>query len=61
MIIECKAETVALSKETLQQVLRYNITVPAEFLLITNGHYTHGWEKKGRQLHVLAELPAWIV
>jgi len=61
MIIECKAETVVLSKETLQQVLRYNITVPADFLLITNGQYTYGWEKKERQLHILTELPGWIV
>jgi hypothetical protein len=61
MIIECKAETVVLSRETLQQVLRYNITVPADFLLITNGQHTYGWEKKERQLHVLAELPAWRV
>src|SRR6185295_4445123 len=61
MIVECKAETVTLNKETLQQVLRYNITVPADFLLITNGHSTFGWEKKERQLHVLAELPGWMI
>jgi hypothetical protein len=61
MIIECKAETVALSKETLQQALRYNISVPVEFLLITNGHTTYGWEKKEGQLHILSELPVWIM
>src|SRR5689334_21698766 len=60
MIIESKAETVALSKETLQQALRYNISVPVEFLLITNGHTTYGWQKRERQLHVLSELPVWI-
>ena len=61
MIIECKAETVALSKETLQQALRYNISVPVEFLLITNGHTTYGWEKKEGQLHTLSELPVWTM
>ncbi|MEI9807953.1 MAG: type I restriction enzyme HsdR N-terminal domain-containing protein [Bacteroidota bacterium] len=59
MIVECKAETVTLNEETLQQALRYNISVPAEFLLITNGHFTYGWQKKEGQLHAITELPGW--
>ncbi|HEY6503952.1 MAG TPA: type I restriction enzyme HsdR N-terminal domain-containing protein [Chitinophagaceae bacterium] len=59
MIIECKAETVTLNEETLQQALRYNITVPAEILVITNGNYTFGWQKKEGRLHMINELPEW--
>jgi hypothetical protein len=59
MIVECKAGSVALNDETLHQALRYNISVPADFLLITNGHYTYGWEKKQGKLQIIEELPAW--
>jgi len=59
MIIECKGTDIKLSTETLQQALRYNISVPSEFLIITNGHYSFGWQRKDGQLHELTELPEW--
>jgi hypothetical protein len=59
MIVECKAADIKLNDETLQQALRYNITVPVEFLVITNGSYSFGWQKKDGQLHEISELPAW--
>jgi len=59
MMIECKASTVTLDDQVLHQLLRYHITVPAGWLIITNGSATYGWEKKGQQLHMIAELPAW--
>jgi hypothetical protein len=59
MIVECKGPDIKLSDETLQQALRYNISVPAEFLIITNGHYSFGWQKKEGQLHSINELPPW--
>lgn len=59
MIVECKGADIKLTAETLQQALRYNISVPAEFLIITNGNYSFGWQKKEGQLHDINELPAW--
>jgi hypothetical protein len=59
MIVECKSGSVTLNDDTLQQALRYNISVPAVFLIITNGNYTFGWEKRDGQLQVLNELPVW--
>jgi hypothetical protein len=59
MIVECKSGSVNLNDDTLQQALRYNISVPADFLIITNGNYTFGWEKRDGQLQVLNELPVW--
>jgi hypothetical protein len=59
MIIECKSTDVSLSASTLQQALRYNISVPVEYILITNGHYTNGWRKSGGSLSELKEIPAW--
>lgn len=59
MLIECKAPDVELDERTFQQVLRYNISVPASFLIITNGHYTYGWEKNGGQLREIQQMPFW--
>jgi hypothetical protein len=57
LMIECKGMDVALTEDTLQQVLRYNIAVPVQFLVITNGSYCAGYEKTGISLSVLSELP----
>jgi len=59
MIIECKGADIKLSDETLQQALRYNISVPCEFLVITNGHYSFGWQKKDGGLIEVNGLPEW--
>jgi hypothetical protein len=59
MLIECKEPKVNLSEDVLQQVLRYNISVPAEYIVITNGNTTVGW-KKEKELKLLKEFPQWI-
>jgi hypothetical protein len=43
MLIECKEPKVSLSEDALQQVLRYNISVPVEYIVITNGNDFFGW------------------
>src|SRR5215212_9516546 len=60
MIVECKAGTVTLGEPVLQQALRYNISVPVPFIIITNGHYTYGWEKKGNAIELIEALPLWV-
>ena len=57
MLIECKARDVQLSEDVLQQVLRYNISVPVEYIIITNGNSTIGWKKEGGGLQIIEELP----
>ena len=57
MLIECKSSTNELNAETLQQVLRYNISVPVTFLIITNGDYTIAWEKEGTSLKGIDQMP----
>lgn len=59
MLIECKESKVNLSDEVLQQVLRYNMSVPVEYIVITNGPATIGWKKES-QLTLLKELPEWV-
>ena len=45
MIIECKEMNVQLSEKTLDQVLRYHISIPSKYLIITNGSHCFGFEK----------------
>ena len=57
MIIECKEMNVPLSEKTLAQILRYHITLPATYLIITNGSYSFGFEKRDNQFFAIEEFP----
>lgn len=57
MMVECKSMDVPLSKEVLNQVLRYNVSVPVQFLVITNGTHCMAFEKRNMQLVPLNEFP----
>lgn len=59
MMIECKAPAVKLDEAVLHQLLRYHISVPAGLLIISNGEYTYGWEKREQHLRLITELPEW--
>ncbi len=58
MMIECKGREVQLNESVLQQVLRYNISVPVQYLLITNGDACIGWMKKDNALVLIEEIPS---
>ena len=59
MMVECKSVDVQLKEEVLNQVLRYNIAVPVEYIVITNGTYCMAFRKREAQLFSLNELPAF--
>jgi len=59
MLIECKAGEISLDEKVLYQVLRYNISMPANFLVITNGQFTHAWEKTNGELKEILQMPVW--
>lgn len=58
MMIECKSTDVELSEEVLQQVLRYNLSTPVRYLVITNGSHCYLCARENEQLHTLSEFPA---
>ena len=60
MMVECKAMTVPLAESVLHQLLRYNMSVPVDFLVITNGNYVAGLERKNEGVEVLDELPELV-
>ena len=59
MLVECKAGEIVLDEKVLLQVLRYNISMPANFLVITNGQFTYAWEKINGELKEIPQMPVW--
>lgn len=59
MIIECKEMNALLSEKTLEQVLRYHITLPADYLIVTNGSYCFGFQKIKKQFIETNEFPEY--
>ncbi len=49
MIVECKEMNVPLSPAVMEQAMRYNATLQAQYLILTNGSHTIGFEKKDHQ------------
>jgi hypothetical protein len=60
MMVECKAADIELNEKVFDQILRYHLSMPVSFLIITNGHYTCGWEKAGVILQEINQLPVFL-
>ena len=59
MLIECKAPSVLINDKTFEQVLRYHVSIPTSFLVVTNGKATYAWQKENGNLQLLEKLPEW--
>jgi len=59
MMVECKAPSVELGDEVLMQILRYNLSIPVPYLVVTNGNECHGARRQGDHLEWLAALPVY--
>jgi hypothetical protein len=59
MMIECKAMDVELTEKVLEQIVRYNMSVPVNYMVISNGTYTYAWVKTESQIISITELPAF--
>jgi hypothetical protein len=57
MMVECKAMEVRLDQKVLEQILRYNISVPVKYLIITNGVHCIGIKREGGTPEWLDVLP----
>ena len=60
LMIECKAMNEPLNEKVLQQILRYHITIPVPFIVITNGSFCFGFEKKNGEFVEIDVLPAFV-
>jgi hypothetical protein len=59
MIVECKEMNVSLDEKVLEQILRYHMSIPVPYLVITNGSYCIGFEKTGNGFVEIDHLPAY--
>jgi hypothetical protein len=57
MMIECKAMEIPLDQKVLEQVLRYNISIPVPYLVITNGSHMAAFHRIAGSLELLSILP----
>lgn len=61
LLIECKAPEVAISQQTFDQIARYNLTLKAKYLMLTNGinHYFCQMDFENEKYIFLKELPKY--
>ena len=59
MLVECKEMNVPLSENVLQQALRYNTTVQADWLVITNGSNCVAFKKIADRFQPEEKIPSF--
>ena len=61
ILIECKAPGVKISQSTFDQIARYNMTLKAEYLMVTNGlnHYFCKMDYQNEKYDFLTDLPEY--
>ena len=61
LIVECKAPKVKISQETFDQIARYNLTLKANFLMVTNGidHYFCKMDYENETYIFLKDIPEY--
>ena len=59
VLVECKAPEIKISQATFDQIARYNLTLKAEYLMVTNGlkHYFCKVDFKNEKYQFLESLP----
>ena len=59
VLVECKAPEIKTAQATFDQIARYNMTLNADFLMVTNGlnHYFCKMDLKNEKYEFMSELP----
>jgi Type I restriction enzyme R protein N terminus (HSDR_N) len=59
LLVECKAPEVKISQQTFDQIARYNLTLKAKYLMVTNGlnHYFCEMDFENEKYVFLEQLP----
>ena len=60
MVVECKAESVALTQAVLDQALRYHSVLRPKYLLLSNGTVTYCFKAEDQGLQPLDHLPGFL-
>lgn len=61
VLVECKAPEVKISQATFDQIAQYNMTMKAQFLMVTNGlnHYFCKMDFENEKYVFLSQLPEY--
>ena len=59
LIVECKSPSIKITQEVFDQIARYNLTLNAQYLMITNGidHYYCQMDYAKKQYIFLENIP----
>ncbi len=59
LIVECKSPKVSINQNTFDQIARYNLTLKADYLMVTNGlnHYYCKMDFEKEYYNFLKEIP----
>lgn len=60
MVVECKRPEVEMSREVLEQALKYNLVLEVKYIVITNGAKTFGFVRGGDTYTQLKSFPDWL-
>ena len=59
LIVECKSAKITINQDTFDQIARYNLSVNATFLMVTNGinHYYCQMDFENEAYSFLKDIP----
>ena len=60
MVVECKREDIEMTREVLEQALKYNMVLSSRYIAVTNGRKTFGFEKVGETYQQMNAFPDWV-
>lgn len=62
LIVECKAPSVSITQDTFDQIARYNFTLQASYLMVSNGlnHYFCQMDFENQKYIFVKELPEYL-
>lgn len=63
IIVECKAPSIKITQDTFDQIARYNMSLDARFLMVTNGleHHFCQLDYELEKYHFLQALPEYQI
>ncbi len=57
LMVECKEMNIAIDASVIQQLLRYQATIQASYLIVTNGNDTRGVHAENNKIAAISNLP----
>lgn len=58
-VVECKRPEVELTKDVLDQAVRYNMVLDVKYIIITNGRRTYICQRKGDRFSFMDSVPVY--